>query len=164
MATTAIKSLSDALKDEKSDNSPVGQIFNAAREIHTELTTIHSLTDPRALILAAKNLTNKTNDFVAKVIAYGPKARNVKSKDALESSALQVKHWAVQLKMLLAVRAAGSAADVNKTSTEEDQYTNSVKGLVDSILAVIDHEALGDPEEELFKGGEKNWVSPWAKK
>jgi len=164
MAAAAIKSLADALKDEKTDNSDAGKVFNAAREIHAELASIQVLHDPRELILAAKTLTNKANDFVTKAIALGAKARNAKSKDVLESNALQVKHWAVQIKMLLAVRAAGSAADVSKTATEEDQYTNSVKGIVDSIIAVLDHETLGDAEEELFKSEPKIWVSPWAKK
>jgi len=164
MTQSYIKKLGDALKNEKVDNSAPGKVFSTAREIHAELFQIQTLTEPKDLIMAAKNLTNLANSFVTYVSGISQTIKNSKSKDLLDSAALQVKHWAVQLKMLIAVRVA--ACDVKKTATEIDQYNNSVKAIVDSILTVCDHEVFGDevPEEDPFQNQKLNWVSPWAKK
>lgn len=44
------------------------------------------------------------------------------------SHVLQVKHFGVQMKMLLAVRAAGSAADATSSSAEDSQLKSCVTG------------------------------------
>lgn len=51
-------------------------------------------------------------------------------RDNFMSHALQVKHFGVQMKMLLAVRAAGSASDASSSGTEDSQLKACVHGMM----------------------------------
>lgn len=50
------------------------------------------------------------------------------NRENMMSHALQVKHFGVQMKMLLAVRAAGSAADASASGAEDSQLKTCVQG------------------------------------
>jgi len=122
------------------DPSPRGQLFQVAKQIHEELVRLtgfvkaHSAKD---MILSARTVTTAVNGFVASAQTVSDAVPQRTERENLMSHALQVKHFGVQMKMLLAVRAAGSAADASSTSAEDAQLKTCVQGIVDEVKFIL---------------------------
>jgi len=155
----ALQELKTECESLEIDLSAKGQLFQSAKLISDELLKIKGLVDAnnaKDMILGARNLTNLVTAFIANAQKVAEASHTTSIREQFVSTALQVKHFAVQLKMLLAVRAAGSATQQSNSSVEDNQLKTCVKGIVDSVLTVVRSDQVFE-DEDPFAGG--NWTA-----
>lgn len=118
------------------DDTPQGRVYRASHEIAdlmTELAALAALDDKEGMISTGRKIAASTNAITTHAQPIAAQCSDPVLKGDVINNAQSAQNYAVQLKILCAVKAASTEEDPDD-STVKDQLVTAANGLASSIV------------------------------
>eukprot|EP01113_Clastostelium_recurvatum_P015767 TRINITY_DN1886_c0_g1_i4.p1 TRINITY_DN1886_c0_g1~~TRINITY_DN1886_c0_g1_i4.p1 ORF type:complete len:1752 (+),score=603.75 TRINITY_DN1886_c0_g1_i4:245-5500(+) len=137
MASAALR-VQESIKDVKVDNTVWGKLYGTARDIAQlmeQMSAMSAANDKRGMIETARQLAVQSATYVQQAKAAAEKCTDPKLKDQIMIHSQAAKNWAVQLKVITAVKAASDDDDASSTRA---QLVKCAKSLAKEVVSCVD--------------------------
>jgi len=140
VATAAAK-LAERMEQLKVDNSAEGKLYSIARSIAIEMEKLSKAAkakDKRGMIEASRALALASQQYTEQAKAAAESCSDLILKEQIITSAQAARNFAVQLKIIAAVK----AADDDDTESAKQQLVKCAKGLCKAVVAAVDYAEI----------------------